>query len=211
MKVWTLIPLVIFIAIAGYQFGYYHAKMDISDAKKALLADNESIKPNRVIADKVVLKAAAAEIPPATQEVLETKKYQNKQESVVIEDVAPTQGTIAKLDEVSRDYSKRAQALDEFVENYDDSDQDMEIATRITDFFALHPDGQKVYFHHVRCDTLQCQLVGQFEGHHELFEEILSEMMQQDWYSFGGTSSNINSDASETHFVIHLTDRKASS
>ncbi len=211
MKVWTLIPLVIFIAIAGYQFGYYHAKIDISDAKKALLTDNESIKPRPVIADNVVLKASAAEIPASTQKILATKKSQANQVADEIEQVDPVHNTVAKLEEASRDQSNRAQALDRFVENYDDSDLDMEIATQITDFFALHPDGQKVYFHHVRCDTLQCQLVGQFDGDHGRFEEMLNEMKQQDWYSFGGTSSNTSSDDSETHFVIHLTDRKVSS
>ncbi|NMH60919.1 hypothetical protein [Alteromonas ponticola] len=211
MKVWMLIPLVIFIAIAGYQFGYYHAKIDISDAKKALLSDNTNSDTENVLADNVVHKVAAAEIPAGSQSFLQNEKADGKQ---FLDDAEPTSvdtnagDVIARLEQSARETAARKQAHDEFVDNYQDEDLDIEIATHITDFFALHPEGDQVYFHHVRCDTAQCQLVGQFDGKHQGFEKMLEEMKKQDWYTFGGTSSNVNSDDEQTHFILHLTDRK---
>ncbi|MCW8109170.1 hypothetical protein OPS25_11740 [Alteromonas ponticola] len=209
-----LIPLVIFIAIAGYQFGYYHAKIDISDAQKVRLSENSNKESPNVLADKVVHKVSAAEIPAQSQKILQTKKTANysvadETESAPIS--AGAGGVIDRIEKASAEDADRNKQYDEFVENYRDEDLDMELATQLTDFFSLLPDGQNVYFHHVRCNTSQCQLVGQFDGDHKRFSEMIEELQQQDWYSFGGTSSNINSDKTQTHFILHLTERKTQS
>ncbi|MCW8090778.1 hypothetical protein [Alteromonas sp. ASW11-130] len=213
MKVWMLTPLVIFIAIAGYQFGYYHAKIEISDAQKARLASSNE-ESDRLLADKVVHKVTAAEIPASAQKILVNKKSsdhpQNEKPSAK-DTPSNVEGVIDKVAKTSQHQFESNKAMEDFVDNYRDEGSDIEIATQITNFFTQHLDGDKVYFHHVRCDARQCNLVGQFDGKDQDFATMMEKMKQQDWYPFGSTSSNTSSDDSQTHFILHLTDRKTTS
>ncbi|QJR81378.1 hypothetical protein CA267_011615 [Alteromonas pelagimontana] len=219
MKSWVLIPLVVFIAVAGYQFGYYRAKLENSDVDKLRISEVME-KGEASFMNVVQAPLQAAELPqdmdtvaPAPPTVNTTLSTDSTGEHITADPLANAavaeQPSLIKSVEVLHEAAKaeREQRLSRkaFADTFDESQLDLVAATQITDFFELHPKGEKLYLHSVQCDGSECQLIGQFEGNHEDFDAIVVEMKTSDWWKYSGISSNTTSDGAITHFILHLT------
>ena len=210
MKTWLLIPLVMFIAVAGYQFGYYRAKLESSEADKVRVAGAMDKQPasSETDAERIgdLLNAnVIASVEAAETAVAPTQRSAE----FMAEEVAPTQESVEAVKAGSETRKKMCETHSDWADNFDENEQNFEAATQLADFFTLHPDGENVYLHSIQCDDAQCQLVGQFEGEHQRFESIINEMKEQPWWEYSGTSSNTSSDGSRTHFILHLTSARA--
>ena len=206
MKTWLLIPLVMFIAVAGYQFGYYRAKLESSEADKARVVgamEKQAARPQTegdnigdLLSANVISSVEAAETTEAVTYATATPEAHNN---------GQTRSTVEAVMAGSEERKELFAEQSAWADDFDENEQDFEAATQLADFFTLHPDGEKVYLHSIQCDGEQCQLIGQFEGEHQRFESIINEMKEQPWWEYSGTSSNTSSDGSLTHFVLHLT------
>ena len=210
MKTWLLIPLVIFIAVAGYQFGYYRAKLESSEADKVRVAGAMEKQPVSSEADAGSIGDLLNANVIASVEAAETAVAPTQRSAeFMAEEVAPTQESVEAVKAGSETRKKMRETHSDWADNFDENEQNFEAATQLADFFTLHPDGENVYLHSIQCDDAQCQLVGQFEGEHQRFESIINEMKEQPWWEYSGTSSNTSSDGSRTHFILHLTSARA--
>ena len=210
MKTWLLIPLVMFIAVAGYQFGYYRAKLESSEADKVRVAGAMDKQPASSETDAERIGDLLNANVIASVEAAETAAAPTQRSAeFMAEEVAPTQESVEAVKAGSETRNKMRETHSDWADNFDENEQNFESATQLADFFTLHPDGENVYLHSIQCDDAQCQLVGQFEGEHQRFESIINEMKEQPWWEYSGTSSNTSSDGSRTHFILHLTSARA--
>ncbi|WP_218311222.1 hypothetical protein [Alteromonas antoniana] len=210
MKTWLLIPLVMFIAVAGYQFGYYRAKLESSEADKVRVAGAMDKQPASSETDAERIGDLLNANVIASVEAAETAAAPTQRSAeFMAEEVAPTQESVEAVKAGSETRKKMRETHSDWADNFDENEQNFEAATQLADFFTLHPDGENVYLHSIQCDDAQCQLVGQFEGEHQRFESIINEMKEQPWWEYSGTSSNTSSDGSRTHFILHLTSARA--
>ena len=210
MKTWLLIPLVMFIAVAGYQFGYYRAKLESSEADKVRVAGAMDKQPASSETDAERIGDLLNANVIASVEAAETAAAPTQRSAeFMAEEVAPTQESVEAVKAGSETRKKMRETHSDWADNFDENEQNFESATQLADFFTLHPDGENVYLHSIQCDDAQCQLVGQFEGEHQRFESIINEMKEQPWWEYSGTSSNTSSDGSRTHFILHLTSARA--
>lgn len=207
MKTWVLIPLVVFIAVAGYQFGYYRAKLESSEADKVRVADamEQQTKP-RAANDHIeeLLSANVIGSVEAAETALPTLSDNTTNDAAGLDEPGQVEGVVSAVMEGSESRKQMQSEQSEWADNFDESEQDFEAATQLADFFTLHPEGENVYLHSIQCDEEQCQLIGQFEGSHQVFEDIINEMKQQPWWEYSGTSSNTSSEGNLTHFILHL-------
>lgn len=208
MKTWVLIPLVVFIAVAGYQYGYYHAKLESSEANKVRVADAMEQQSKPQTADDHIGEMLSANVigaVEAAETAVPTRPNADTRESMGTEAAGQVQEVVSTVMKGSDSRKQMHEEQSDWADNFDDSVQDFESATQLADFFTLHPEGEHVYLHSIQCDGEQCRLIGQFEGSHQVFERIINEMKQQPWWEYSGTSSNTSSDGNLTHFILHLT------
>lgn len=210
MKTWLLIPLVIFIAVAGYQFGYYRAKLESSEADKVRVADAmEKQATNAGAAAENIGDLLSANVISSVEAAETAGAPTQTPAGTMTEEVTPTRKSVEAVMAGSETRKEMRDAHSDWADNFDENEQNFEAATQLADFFTLHPDGENVYLHSIQCDDAQCQLVGQFEGEHQRFESIVNEMKDQPWWEYSGTSSNTSSDGNRTHFILHLTSARA--
>lgn len=208
MKAWVLIPLVAFIAVAGYQFGYYRAKLESRDADKVRAvsttnAKSQSRSRTGGVDASPASDAVASETAPVASAALLARTSDNGEAQKP--QAEPVQASVDALMASSTSQRQMQREQSDWADSFDYDEQNYAAATQLADFFTLHPEGDNVYLHSIQCDTGQCQLIGQFEGPHQRFEAIINELKQQPWWEYSGTSSNTTSDGGQTHFLLHLT------
>ncbi|WP_414828786.1 hypothetical protein [Alteromonas sp. H39] len=210
MKTWVLIPLVIFIAVAGYQFGYYRAKLETSEADKVRVASAMETKARPMTKADDIADVLSANVISTVKAAETINAIPSSADMEVAEEIAPAQKSVEAVMAGSVTRKEQHDAQSDWADNFDENEQNFEAATQLADFFTLHPDGDNVYLHSIQCDDAQCQLIGQFEGEHQRFESIINEMKEEPWWAYSGTSSSTSSDGNRTHFVLHLKSERGS-
>ncbi|RDV25620.1 hypothetical protein DXV75_10060 [Alteromonas aestuariivivens] len=213
MKTWTLLPLVVFIAIAGYQYGYYHAKLELSEADKkriSIVVDDSSL--SGMTSQRKEFGVQAAELPAQLSALEVDGRVEASASSA-----SPTEAGIVSERALQIAGERSAEPVSDS-ENSDgtetgtnDNEQDLAAATQLLDFLQLHPEAEHWNLHSVKCEAGECQLIGEFQGPPETFMSVLREMQLQSWWRYAGASSNTTASGATTHFVLSLTQSRVHS
>ncbi len=150
MKTWLLIPLVIFIAVAGYQFGYYRAKLESSEADKVRVADAmEKQATNAGAAAENIGDLLSANVISSVEAAETAGAPTQTPAGTMTEEVTPTRKSVEAVMAGSETRKEMRDAHSDWADNFDENEQNFEAATQLADFFTLHPDGENVYLHSI--------------------------------------------------------------
>ncbi|MDO6568542.1 hypothetical protein Q4561_15830 [Alteromonas sp. 1_MG-2023] len=185
MKPWVVIVLILFIAVTGYQFGYYHGKLAGFNVEKERL--NTVLERSRTTesSNLRVIKATpqmSGEAVPPEQEVDEQDAMETASVSPVMDAPEYAEPPITEpvltepvLNEASSVASMSATH----------SLSDFEAQNEITEFLAFHPSSQKLTLNSFQCTQSECEFTGEYSGSHAGFERMLEDLKAQSWWQFG--------------------------
>lgn len=150
MKPWVYIALLIFIAVAGYQFGHYQNMLATSDKAKAQLFKDVQDEPTK--------PAVKVETPAVRPSV----KTMDEPVGQTLRDWEDSRDTLTQMSAAVASVPLRLNATEQKLKQY----------------FTLHPDAETLLLHSVRCELKGCELTGQFEGSGEELQKLVEPLRQ---------------------------------
>ncbi|WP_218353873.1 hypothetical protein [Alteromonas lipotrueiana] len=79
---------------------------------------------------------------------------------------------------------------------------DSESASRIKDFFTLHPRAGELLLHSVKCSLKSCELTGEFRGTAADLNLMVEQLEHQDWWRYGKAIQNSTLQGDTHHFTL---------
>ncbi|MCU7554622.1 hypothetical protein OCL06_08420 [Alteromonas sp. ASW11-19] len=179
MKTWHLLPLVIFIGIAGYQFGYYRAKLADSPSVQVpqdTLSDNSIEALDEALTAVPVVASASAARPADRAPVASYSGSAPLQIQAVAD-------TVRRIRQANPDASQiRVPLSEDGSEWLTTGEADLTTRGRLARYFADHASAGQVAFHAMHCEQTRCLLIGESDGDSEQWGKLLGGLKEQpDW------------------------------
>jgi len=150
MKPWVYIALLIFIAVAGYQFGHYQNMLATSDKAKAQLFKDVQDEPA-----KPAVKVVTSAVKPSAEAIDEPL-------GLTLRSWEDSRDALTQIETTLASVPLRLNATEQKLKQY----------------FTLHPDAETLLLHSVRCELKGCELTGQFEGSGEELQKLVEPLKQ---------------------------------
>lgn len=201
MKTWHLLPLVIFIGVAGYQFGYYRAKLADSPTAQApldALTDNtmdaldEALPPVPVVASASAARPADhAPVAPATHAA-----------------PLPREGTIDIVRRIVKDNPDAGEIAvplnAEGTEWQGAGEAELTTRGQLAELFAAHTLSRQVDFYAMHCEPDRCLLIGEASGQADQWLSLLESLQVQPAWPFQTGQTYTTQHNLHTDFLTEL-------
>lgn len=203
---------VVVSGFVGYQLGAQLGSPAESDANIEMTRAIDS-RPEPLFeqesSNKGPTMSAQAPSPGSAQPPLQTEKLKDKSGETA--EAVSQQQKGQRLEQLAEAFNQtQQQTLDHnelresFEREFDEHDRDLEAQNHLTDFLQLHQDSHLIELHKIACSSEECQLLGQYDGDHEKWSDIVAQMQEQDWWQYKGTSSSSSSHDGVTYFNLFI-------
>lgn len=207
----TLVWIVslVLAAVMGYQYGL----MQVSQTEVSVYDTSPPSGSVENTSSATDVSASVADTTPVQNNVASTAsddQYFNREIEIIdsTDDLTGLAKTGLELSSEVNHSKAHLRESKEFEENFDHNDSDWQAQTNFTDFLQLHDDAPLIDLQKIICSQAQCQLIGQFDGEHEGWENILEQMRGQAWWDYTGTSSSTTSRDGVTYFNVFVNKKK---
>lgn len=205
------VPLIGAVFYSGYWLGQRHAQDEYVRFSNIAMKSNVSlVEQPKSLQDPDGVSGAESLLQSSAKHGHQPKsvKYASGQTFETEQIEQQGQNTLENLGKAMADSANRSQQTlaqrSSFEQNFTEQDRDWLVQTQVSDFLQLHDKAAQIHLHKLDCSEQRCQMLGQFDGDHQMWASVLKEMQQQDWWSFTGTSNTSSTENATTYFNVFL-------